>query len=228
GVSRPLNLLLVEDSDVDAELIAHELRRAGYDALIDRVDDLGAFETALDGRHWDLVICDHALPGFRSPDVLGLLNQRGRTTPFVIVSGTIGEEAAVDALKAGARDVVLKTNLSRLVPVVERELAEAENRVRQREAEEALRESQQRFQRLAANAPDLIFRIEVAPTARFEYLSPAATRFFGYSPEEIYADADLVLSQIHPDDRQRLEDRLREPGSNAIELRWSTPHRGLV
>src|SRR5439155_1099459 len=163
-----------------------------------------------------------------SPDVLDLLNQRGRTTPFVIVSGTIGEEAAVDALKAGARDVVLKTNLSRLVPVVERELAEAENRVRQREAEEALRESQQRFQRLAANAPDLIFRIEVAPTARFEYLSPAATRFFGYSPEEIYADADLVLSQIHPDDRQRLEDRLREPGSNAIELRWSTPHRGLV
>ena len=100
--------------------------------------------------------------------------------------------------------------------------------MRQREAEEALRESQQRFQRLAANAPDLIFRIEVAPTARFEYLSPAATRFFGYSPEEIYADADLVLSQIHPDDRQRLEDRLREPGSNAIELPWSTPHRGLV
>jgi len=157
-VARRLDALLVEDSEADAELIAYELRRTGYDVHCERLDDYSSFVAALD-QPWDIVLCDHALPGFGSIDAHRLLNERGSDVPFVIVSGLIGEEAAVAALKLGARDVVLKTNLARLGPVIERELAEAENRRRQREAERALAASEERFRRLAENAPDIIYRL---------------------------------------------------------------------
>jgi PAS domain S-box-containing protein len=130
-VTRPLRLLLIEDSESDSELISAELRRGGFDAVIERVDSETALQDALAAGSWEIVLCDHGLPSFSSAEAQRIVRDRGLDVPFVILSGTIGEEAAVEALRAGARDVVLKTNLARLGPVVDRELREAENRRRQ-------------------------------------------------------------------------------------------------
>jgi two-component system cell cycle sensor histidine kinase/response regulator CckA len=128
AIAPPLRLLLVEDSDVDAELNTIALRRHGYDIHSERVDSAVELNAALARDSWDLVLCDHSLPGFASREAQAIVHDAQAELPFVILSGTIGEEAAVDALRSGARDVVLKTNLSRLGPVVERVLAEVELR----------------------------------------------------------------------------------------------------
>jgi diguanylate cyclase (GGDEF)-like protein len=127
-MTRPLSVLLVEDSEADAELLVVELRRAGFDTAFERVATGSELRVALASGAWQIVVCDHGLPNFSSTEALRVVRETGLDIPFVILSGTIGEEAAIEALKAGARDVVLKTNLARLGPVVDRELREAENR----------------------------------------------------------------------------------------------------
>jgi PAS domain S-box-containing protein len=127
-VTRALRLLLVEDSEADAELLLAELRRSGFHTVLKRVDSETELRESLAAESWEIVLCDHGLPSFSSMEALRLVRDTGSDIPFVVLSGTIGEEAAVEALKAGARDVVLKTNLARLGPVVDRELREAENR----------------------------------------------------------------------------------------------------
>ena len=128
-MSDSVKLLLVEDSETDAELLLLELRHYGYDTHHDRVDSEAALRTVLtQDRSWDLVLCDHGLPSFSSSEALEVVRELAPEIPFVILSGTIGEEAAVEALKSGARDVVLKANLARLGPVVDRELRETASR----------------------------------------------------------------------------------------------------
>ena len=131
----PLSLLLVEDSEADAELLLAELRRSGFDVVFERVAAEAELRAALASGAWQIVVCDHGLPSFSSTAALRVVRDMGSDIPFVVLSGTIGEEAAVEALKAGARDVVLKTNLARLGPVVDRELREADNRRRQEHLE---------------------------------------------------------------------------------------------
>ena len=126
GIS--LRLLIVEDSEDDAALLLRELGRGGYDVIHERVDTPGALISALDLQKWDLVISDHSMPHFSGIDALHILRSRGSRIPFIFVSGTIGEETAVSALKDGAQDYVMKTNLKRLVPAVQRELREVEDR----------------------------------------------------------------------------------------------------
>ena len=136
-MTRPLRLLLVEDSEADAELLLAELRRSGFDTVLKRVDSDTELREALASESWEIVLCDHGLPSFSSMEALRLVRENEVDVPFVVLSGTIGEEAAVEALKAGARDVVLKTNLARLGPVVDRELREAEShRLQERERSE--------------------------------------------------------------------------------------------
>jgi diguanylate cyclase (GGDEF)-like protein len=132
---RPLSMLLVEDSEADAELLLFELRRAGFDTLFVRVATETELRAALASGVWQIVVCDHGLPNFSSTEALRVVRETGLDIPFVVLSGTIGEEAAIAALKGGARDVVLKTNLARLGPVVDRELREAESRRRQEHLE---------------------------------------------------------------------------------------------
>jgi PAS domain S-box-containing protein len=127
-VKRPLKLVLVEDSHADAELVLAELSHGGFETTLARVDTEDELRAALEDPTWELVLCDHGLPRFSSMEALRVSQEALNDVPFVILSGTIGEEAAVEALRAGARDVVLKTNLARLPPVVERVLADAENR----------------------------------------------------------------------------------------------------
>ena len=137
-MGKPLSLLLLEDSEDDAALVLRELRREGHAVDCERVDTVDGYLRALDRGGWDLVIADFSMPGFSGREALDLLRGRGLDTPFVFVSGTIGEEAAVDAMKAGASDYILKGRLLRLVPAIERELRDAEVRRQRRQAEEAL------------------------------------------------------------------------------------------
>src|ERR687895_2474285 len=150
----PLKVLLVEDSEDDALLLVRMLRRGGYDPAWERVDTAVAMEAALDGRRWDLIISDHSMPAFSSLAALDLLRAKGFVDlPFIIVSGRIGEDAAVSAMKAGAHDYIMKDNLARLNSAIERELREAEVRRRRREAEAALRDSETRFRLMIEQSP---------------------------------------------------------------------------
>jgi two-component system cell cycle sensor histidine kinase/response regulator CckA len=143
-----LRLLLVEDSETDAELVVRELRRGGFEVQSERVESRDALIAAL-GQTWDLVISDYSLPTFDGLRALEVIREHEPDLPFIIVSGTIGEETAVKAMKAGAHDFILKQGLGRLVPAAERELAEASARRARRVAERALQVSETRFRRLA-------------------------------------------------------------------------------
>ena len=139
----PLRVLIVEDSADDAELLARELRRGGYDLEFELVDSGPAMEEALARQTWDLVASDHSMLQFDSNAALNVLKSSGADTPFIIISGTIGEERAVQAMKAGASDYLVKGHLGRLIPVVQRELADVESRRARRAAELALRDREQ-------------------------------------------------------------------------------------
>jgi two-component system, cell cycle sensor histidine kinase and response regulator CckA len=124
----PLRLLLVEDSEDDAALLLRELKRGGYDVTHQRVDTPTDMLSALYSQSWDIVISDHSMPHFTGIEALHVLRSKGSQLPFIFVSGTIGEETAVTALKNGAQDYLMKTNLGRLIPAIQRELREAEQR----------------------------------------------------------------------------------------------------
>jgi signal transduction histidine kinase len=144
-LSQRLRVLLIEDSEDDADLLKIALRRGGYEIDCRRVHTPEDMQAALQQREWDIVISDYVMPRFNGIDALKLLQSHGIDVPFIIVSGHIGEELAVAAMKAGADDYVMKDKLARLVPAVARELREAESRRARRASEQALRESEARL-----------------------------------------------------------------------------------
>jgi response regulator RpfG family c-di-GMP phosphodiesterase len=141
-VKKLLRILLVEDSDNDAQLLLREIRRLGYEVEYERVETAEDMRSALSNKTWDLVICDYSLPHLNAPFALGILKSSGLDLPFIIVSGTIGEESAISALKDGAHDFLIKGKYARLGPAIERELREARSRRERSRAEEALREKE--------------------------------------------------------------------------------------
>jgi signal transduction histidine kinase len=138
-MSVPLHVLIVEDSEDDALLLLHALRQGGYDPVFKRVDEAETMLSALNDHSWDLVISDYLMPRFGAPAALELLKKQGLDIPFIIVSGAVGEETAVLAMKAGAHDYIMKDSLTRLIPAIERELREVEVRKRQRQSEDEKR-----------------------------------------------------------------------------------------
>src|SRR5258706_3317769 len=139
---KPLRGLTVEDSLNDAELLIHELTSGGYDLTCERVETGDALRAALAREPWDIVLSDYSLPTFSGPDALRITQATQCDLPFIIVSGTIGEETAVSALKAGANDFLVKGRLARLVPAIERELRDAEARRERKQLEEQLNHAQ--------------------------------------------------------------------------------------
>src|SRR5262245_6763809 len=136
---RPLRLLLVEDSENDATLLVEYLRQGGYEPEHTRVDSAEALNQALERNDWDLVIADYTMPGFSGTAALAIVRDRGLDVPFIFVSGTIGEDVAVEAMKNGADDYIIKSNLTRLIPAINRELRDAEVRRERARAEERIR-----------------------------------------------------------------------------------------
>ncbi|MBW1811094.1 MAG: response regulator [Deltaproteobacteria bacterium] len=134
-MKQPLKVLIVEDSENDALLLLRELKKEGFDPAHKRVEDPASMAGALDEEQWDVILCDYSMPQFSAPDALELLRERGLDDPFIVISGTIGEDVAVETMKAGAHDYLMKGHLTRLGEAIRREMKEADNRRKRRRAE---------------------------------------------------------------------------------------------
>src|SRR5919112_1259209 len=223
-MGEPLRVLLVEDSEDDTLLLVRSLRRGGYDPIWERVDTAAAMEAALDGRGWDLVISDHGMPAFDSSAALALLRRKGFVDlPFIIVSGQIGEDAAVAAMRAGAHDYLMKDNLARLNSAIERELREAEVRCEHRRAEE-------KYRLIFENAVEGIFQTTV--DGRFLTANPAMARILGYaSPEELLGAISNIRDQLYVEPSRRDEFyqlALRDGLVSGFELKMYRKDKTLV
>jgi len=194
-----LRLLLIEDSEDDAQLLVHELKRAGYDVRYERVDTEETLTAALNRQTWDLAIGDYSMPQFSGMAALRIIQERGLDLPFISVSGTITEEMAVAAMRAGAKDYVTKGHLQRLIPAIERELRESEARA-------ALRDAEASFATLVEFAPIGIYRSN--PAGRFLSVNSALVRMLGYDSADEVLQLDMGRG-VYADtaERQRLLDR---------------------
>jgi PAS domain S-box-containing protein len=182
-----LRVLHIEDQERDVVLITRHLSRAGYEIVSERVETPEAMRNALETREWDVILCDYSMPHFNALQALALIGETKRDIPFLIISGTIGEAAAVEAMRAGAHDYLMKESLARLVPAIERERKEAENRRARRQAEERLRLQSAAVQ-AAANAILITDR-----AGRILWVNPAFTETTGYSFEEVRGKNPRVL-----------------------------------
>ncbi|MBE9105706.1 EAL domain-containing protein [Nostoc cf. edaphicum LEGE 07299] len=195
-MSEPLNVLMVEDSEIDAMLVIRELRRGGFNPIWQRVETVEELHTALNSRTWDVIISDYRLPGFNAPMALEVAKQSQKDIPFILVSGTIGEVSAVEMMKAGAHDYVMKDNLSRLPVAVRRELRDTQVRAERQQAQNLL-------QTLASNIPGIIYSFvhHFDGSIVFEYISLGCLDLLELTPDQILSDASLCFAQIHIDDR---------------------------
>jgi two-component system cell cycle sensor histidine kinase/response regulator CckA len=219
-MNRTLRVLNVEDSRVAAEFLQLNLSRAGFAPIFKRVETSEAMKAALETEPWDVILCDFSMPQFNAPEALALVKEMGLDIPFIIISGTVGEAVAVEAMRAGAHDYFMKDNLVRLAPTIEREMAEAENRRARRQAEEWLKNSEERFRALTEKTSDLTAILDVK--AMLQYVSPSIERLLGYAAEEWLGKP--VFEFIHPGDTQAamnlLDPGIRHQGTGMpVELR---------
>ncbi len=192
---RPLRVLLVEDNPDDALLLAMHLTRAGYDLSLKRVETASEMSQALaaPSHTWDIILADYNLPTFSAPRALHLLKSTGFDLPFIVLSGAVSEDTAVEAMRAGAHDYISKQNLVRLVPAIEREIGEAEARRNKRETERALRQSEDRFHQLVEAMPLGLLLSDSAQ--RIVYGNSALLKLLGYRRGDI-EDGALAFDQI--------------------------------
>ena len=179
----PLRVLIVGDAEFDAQVLVCHLRNGDYDPLCERVETADQLHAALENKSWDIILADYNLPNFSALEALKILQAHRLDVPFIIVSGGIGEDTAVAAMKAGAHDYVMKGNLPRLIPAVDRELREASNRAAKRKATEALRESELRYRLLWETATDAVILIDTE--SKIHFANPAVEKVFGYTPPEV-------------------------------------------
>lgn len=199
-MNKPIKVLIVEDSEDDAILALRALHRGGFDPTHQRVQTAADLQAALAQERWDAVISDFSMPGFTGLDALGMFRSAGLDIPFILISGTIGEDTAVAAMKAGASDYVMKSSLARLAPALERELKETQMRAANQQAQAALIDSEERFRQMAENIRDVFFLVDV-DGERVLYVSPAYEEIWGRSSESLYANPQSWTEAVHPDDR---------------------------
>ncbi|MFZ2657580.1 MAG: response regulator [Victivallales bacterium] len=220
---KPLRLLIVEDSQNDADLLIRELKRGGFDPKWKRVETAHDMENTLDTESWDLIISDYKMPNFNGIDALNLLQKKNLDIPFIISSGTIGEEMAVSIMKAGASDYLMKDNLSRLSTAVARELQEAEERSTRKKIESKLRESETLFRTLTKMTPIGIYLTD--PKGGCIYANEKWLEMAGMEIEEVIGSG--WIKAIHPDDRDNVisswNKMVESNGKWNLEYRFRTP-----
>lgn len=218
-MSTPLRILILEDSLSDTELMLYELRSCGIEPEWQRIDTEVDYLACLDNE-WDIILSDYGVPRFGALQALQLLQTKKLDIPFIVVTGSVSEEVAVECMKQGAADYLLKDRLVRLGEAVKQAVEQKALRDQKRQAEIALQESEERFRRLADNAQDIIYRYRFAPTPGFDYISPAVSKITGYTPQEYYAQPSLISQIVHPDDRQLWQRSLDGEMPQPLILRW--------
>ncbi|MBI2924291.1 MAG: response regulator [Verrucomicrobia bacterium] len=206
-----LSILNVEDEPQTAELIQRVLSKEWPDCELVRVDTRAEFVAALNQRRFDLIICDYTMPDFDGLSALNLARERAIQLPFLFVSGTLGEDVAVEALQRGATDYVLKTHLPRLVPAVRRALEESRERARRHNAEETLRRREDYFHALMENTSDIVTIVDEAGLIR--YASPSVERVLGFRPDDWIGQN--LSGRVHPDDVSELFTALSQSSQRA-------------
>ena len=206
-ISNPrfLRVLMVEDSEDDVMLILMELKKSGYAPEYERVETPEGMASALSDKHWDVILCDYHLPRFSAVDALAMIKKLNIDIPVIVVSGAIGEETALDCIHRGAHDYIMKGNLPRLGVAIARELEEKEKRIKLNQAEEALRQSEEKYRTILERMEDGYFEADI--TGKFTFFNTALCRIWGYPPEELmgmntaqYADqetAQKIYSAYH-------------------------------
>jgi two-component system, cell cycle sensor histidine kinase and response regulator CckA len=224
-----LRVLVVEDRHDDALLLLHELEQGGYNVSHTRVETVDALKRALVGGEWHLVVSDFSLPSMTAHDVLRTVTRMKPELPCIVVSGTISEEAAVDVLRAGARDFVVKERMARLIPAIGRELQESAERRRRHEAEAILKETRERMQ----------FALEAVGIGTWEVdfrtgraiWSDALERLHGLAPGTFGGTIDALASTIHQEDRDDVMRRIRQDKPDLqdyrVEYRTTWPDGSL-
>jgi len=215
-----MRILIIENSLSDTELMLYELRRERLQVYWKRVETEPDYLACLDAG-FDVILSDFNMPQFEAMRALQLLQERGLDIPFIIVTGSISEEVAVECMKLGAADYLLKDRLVRLGQAVLQAVQKKQLRDAKRQAEAALQTSEARFRRLADNAQDIIYQYRIAPTQGFEYVSPAVTNITGYTPEEHYCNPELWFKLVYEDDRRILQQWFTGAGlTQCAVLRW--------
>jgi PAS domain S-box-containing protein len=200
-----LHVLIVEDSEDDTELIVLELQRGGYNVQYQRITSRDDMLLALDCSCFDIVLCDYRMPDFSGLEALKLWKDSGSLQPFIIVSGTIGEEAAVEALKNGANDYVMKENLAKLCPAVQNALRQFEESRKRAAAEKALKQSEAQYRTLVANLPCAVYRCKMDKEWTMLFLSSSIEDISGYPPQDFIDNKIRTYeSLIVPEDSQQV------------------------
>lgn len=209
AMKQTLRVLIVEDSEFDAQMITSLVRKSGYEVVAERVETREAMSRTLREKKWDIILSDYNLPSFSAPEALKILQESELDLPFIIISGGIGEATAVAAMKAGAHDYLMKGNLNRLAPAIDRELREAANRRERREAREKLLESELRYRLLWESSPDAVLLMD--SDSRIHFSNPAVETVFGYKQGEIIGKELRVLlpEDLRSADARGIEDYLR-------------------
>jgi PAS domain S-box-containing protein len=204
-MNKPIHVLHLEDEPDFAELVRELFAMDGLDADVKRVGDRGDFEKALSEGNFDIIISDYHLPSFTGLQALALVKKIRPDVPFILVSGTIGETAAIESLRAGATDYLLKQQPDRLPAAVRRAVQEAAERIRLREAERELVRREKYFRALAENSQDIVCII--SREGKLLYTSPSIQHVLGYSPEELRGED--AFARVHAEDVAYMREQLQ-------------------
>ncbi len=220
---KPLRVLIVEDEENDALLIIRELKKSGYNPEYERVETAAEMKKVLPEKNWDIILCDYKLPKFSGIKAIELVKDLNMDIPIIVVSGTIGEETAVECMKVGAHDYFMKGKLSRLGPAVEREIKEAASRKNIELSEKLLKDSEKKYRDMIDFLPVAIFEIDTNGT--LTTFNEYSLQLFGYRQED-YNENMKALQFFAPDDWDKLRKNMQKvlsgtstPGQEFLFLR---------
>jgi len=209
-MEKSIRVLIVDDSEDDGFLLLRKLKKGGYSPTYEQVDTAEAMSKALDNQTWDVILCDNSMPSFNAFSALELYQDKGLDLPFIIVSGTIADETAVAAMKAGVHDYIMKSNLARLSSAIDRELREAKNRQERRNTTIQLRKSEEKYRTLFEDSRDAIY-LNDKEGGLIDF-NRSTLDLFGYSGEEMLG-INTKSVFVNPDEYQKLQDEIEQKGS---------------
>lgn len=209
-MDKPIRVLIVDDSEDDGLLLLRQLKNGGYSTTYEQVDTAEAMNEALDRQTWDIILCDYSMPGFSATAAFDLYKEKGFDLPFIIVSGTIADETAVAAMRAGAHDYLMKDNLARLSPAVDRELREVKIRRERREATAQLRKSEEKYRALFEDSRDAIY-ISATEGELIDF-NQSTLDLFGYSREEMIGMSTKSVF-VNADEYNKFQEEIAQKGS---------------